>query len=311
MKKKIIVIVGPTAVGKTALSIELAQKFNGEIISGDSMQIYEQLNIGTAKATPQERAMAKHYLVDCVPITQPYTVSDFQKQARAHIEQITAAGKVPIIVGGTGLYIEALLYNFSLGGTKDTDLVYRQQLEKEAALNEPLYLWERLKTIDPQAAEKIHPNNQKRVIRALEVYHTTGEPFSAYQTAVEKPEPLYDAYLIGLETERATLYARINERVLLMMKQGLLDEAKWLYEQQIPTVQAAQGIGYKELFPYFDGSQTLESCVEKIQQHSRQYAKRQLTWFKNRMTITWWDLVMTEATYPILEQEVAQFLQKR
>ncbi|MGY3777445.1 tRNA (adenosine(37)-N6)-dimethylallyltransferase MiaA [Isobaculum melis] len=311
MKKKIIVIVGPTAVGKTALSIQLAQKFNGEIISGDSMQIYEHLNIGTAKATLAERAMAKHYLVDCIPITQPYTVSDFQKQARASIDQIIAAGKVPIIVGGTGLYIEALLYDFSLGGTNDKDVAYRQQLEKEAAENDVLYLWEQLKAIDPLAAEKIHPNNQKRVIRALEVYHTTGQPFSAYQTAVEKPEPLYDAYLIGLETERPTLYARINERVLLMMKQGLLEEAKWLYEQQIPTSQAAQGIGYKELFSYIEGTQSLESCIEKIQQHSRQYAKRQLTWFKNRMTIPWWDLVMTEEIYPTLEQEVAQFLQNK
>lgn len=311
-KLPIIVIVGPTAVGKTSLSIALAKQFNGEIISGDSMQIYKKLNIGTAKASLTEQAGIPHYLIDEVAVSESYTVSDFQKRGRQLIQEISAKGKLPIIVGGTGLYIESLLYAVSLGGSGENDLVFRAQKEKEAAEYGAIYLWEELRQLDPTAAEKIHMNNVRRVIRALEVYHVTGQLFSSYQNEREIKEPLYNMKIIGLTTDREMLYERINERVHLMVEHGLESEARWLAEQQLLDAQATRGIGYKEWQPYFKGEASLDEVIAAIQQNSRRYAKRQLTWFRNRLpAVSWWDLVKQPETKKQLVEEVQQFLQEQ
>ncbi len=309
-KTKIVIIVGPTAVGKTNLSISLSQAIDGEIISGDSMQIYRRLDIGTAKVTKDEQAGIPHHLIDCVDVTQGYSVSDFQKDARKAISAIEARGKVPIIVGGTGLYIEALLYDLSFGGTvEETDLAYRHLKELEAREKGNLALWSELQMNDPKAAENIHPNNVKRVIRALEVYHLTGKPFSSFQKEHTIKEPFYDAKIIGLTTDREVLYQRINERVLNMFEMGLLEEAHWLYQQNIPNSQAALGIGYKELTAYFNGKINLEEAQKQIQQNSRRYAKRQLTWFRNRWAVVeWWDLIKNPNQKTTLIETIKTFL---
>ncbi|MCB5953247.1 tRNA (adenosine(37)-N6)-dimethylallyltransferase MiaA [Enterococcus sp. BWT-B8] len=302
--RKVLAITGPTAVGKTALSIYLAEKFNGEIVSGDSMQVYRQLDIGTAKVTEQEKKSIPHYLIDCREITESYSAADFQCEGRKYIEEITAKGKLPIIVGGTGLYIQALLYDFQLGGQNEPETsAIREKYEEYAEKNSNEALWQLLKEKDLKAAEVIHFNNRKKVIRALEVFETTGYSITSPK---EKPKPVYDYFLIGLETEREILYARINQRVELMMEQGLLREAKLMAQNR--SVQAAQGIGYKEFFPYFDQQLQLEEAVDQVKQNSRRYAKRQLTWFKNRMTAHWIDLVMHPEKLPDLERSVAQWL---
>ncbi|MGK0552359.1 tRNA (adenosine(37)-N6)-dimethylallyltransferase MiaA [Enterococcus faecalis] len=303
--KKVLVIVGPTAVGKTALSIELAQKFHGEIISGDSMQVYRHLDIGTAKVTPEEKADIPHYLIDCRDISENYSAADFQKEGRKYIETITAQGKLPIVVGGTGLYIQSLLYDFHLGCGEDFQkgIAIRQFYEQIAQEKGNQALWEQLRQKDPAAALSIHFNNRKRVIRALEVFDQTG--YSILQTK-KVPQKLYDFMLIGLETERTLLYERINQRVDLMIDAGLLTEAEWLFKT--PEVQAAQGIGYKEFFPYFEGNTSLASAIALVKQQSRRYAKRQLTWFKNRMSPQWWDLVQQAYAKIELEEQVNQWL---
>lgn len=300
--KKVLVIVGPTAVGKTALSIQLAKKLDGEIISGDSMQVYKQLDIGTAKATVAEREGIPHYLLDCRELSETYSAADFQREARHAIDTITAKGKLPIIVGGTGLYVQALLYDFELGA-RDESTEIREKYQQFAENNGNQRLWEILKEKDVQAAEAIHFNNRKKVIRALEVFDKTGYSILAPK---EKPKKRYDYFLIGLETERSLLYDRINGRVEKMIEQGLLNEAKLLYDKQ--TQQSVQGIGYKEFFPYFDGRETLEEATEQVKQNSRRYAKRQLTWFKNRMDASWWNLVQFPETVLELEKQVADWL---
>lgn len=311
-KTKIIMLVGPTAVGKTDLSIKMAKKFNGEIISGDSMQIYRGLDIGTAKVSEKEAAGVPHHLIDIVTIDESYSVSDFQKMARETIAEITEKGKIPLVVGGTGLYIEALLYDLHLGGNqaKEADPLFRQEMEEQASKLGNHAVWSQLNEIDPTAAKAIHENNLKRVIRALEVFHLTGIPFSKQQEQ-PKREAYYDALVIGLTTDRDILYQRINQRVDLMIRAGLLEEAQWLKEQVASNGQATLGIGYKELFPYLDGELSLEAATNQIKQNSRRYAKRQLTWFRNRMEfIRWYDLVQHPETEEQLFEEVTTFLQK-
>lgn len=304
MKKleKVLVIVGPTAVGKTSLSIELAKKLNGEIISGDSMQVYRQLDIGTAKATEEERAGIVHHLIDCRDLTETYSVADFQKEGRQAIDKIIAKGKLPIVVGGTGLYIQALLYDFELGA-KDESTEIKEKYQTVAETYGNKHLWEILQEKDPLASESIHFNNRKKVIRALEVFDKTGY---SILTPKETPKPLYDYFLVGLETDRANLYDRINTRVERMLTEGLLKEAELLYKKQ--TQQSTQGIGYKEFFPYFEGKVTLEEAVQQVKQNSRRYAKRQLTWFKNRMNTSWWDLVQKPTSSVELEKEIKDWL---
>ncbi|GAA0368912.1 tRNA (adenosine(37)-N6)-dimethylallyltransferase MiaA [Alkalibacterium iburiense] len=291
MKEKIIVIVGPTAVGKTHLGIELAKAFNGEVINGDSMQVYKGLNIGTAKVTKEEASGIAHHLIDIKEPDETYSVSDFKKDASQKIKEITAKGKLPIIVGGTGLYIESLLYDVSHGGKAEPNLAFRKEWEEWTEKHGKSALHNQLKEKDPKAAEAIHPNNVRRVIRALEVINETGQTFSAFQ-AEKRKEPLFDSFVIGLSTDRKVLYERINQRVDTMMQAGLLEEAKWLYETFHNDSQSKKGIGYKEFDSYFKKETTLDESVALVKQHSRNYAKRQLTWFRNRMEIDQWvDLV--------------------
>ncbi|SEK65575.1 tRNA dimethylallyltransferase [Carnobacterium iners] len=309
IRPKLIAIVGPTAVGKTSLSIELAKEYNGEIISGDSMQIYKKLDIGTAKVSLVEQDGIVHHLIDEVSVNSRYSVSDFQKKGRQLIYDSIARGKTPIIVGGTGLYIESILYNVSLGGTGESDLDFRARKEYEAQKSGVQHLWNELEKIDPVSAKMIHANNVRRVIRALEVHHTTGIPFSDYQEEREEKELLFDVKIIGLTTERSILYNRINQRVHKMMEQGLESEARWLYEQNIQDSQAMRGIGYKEWLPYFENEGTIEDVITEIQKNSRRYAKRQLTWFRNRTkNVSWWDLVNEPESKAKLKQEIDCFL---
>nr|WP_139124937.1 tRNA (adenosine(37)-N6)-dimethylallyltransferase MiaA [Enterococcus rivorum] len=300
--KKVLVIVGPTAVGKTALSIEFAKKFNGEIISGDSMQVYRKLNIGTAKATNEEQAGIPHYLLDCREIDENYSVADFQKEGREAIEDISNRGKLPIVVGGTGLYIQALLYDYQLGSQDETTETreYYEVLAEEIGNKK---LWELLQQKDPLAAKAIHFNNKVKMIRALEIFDKTGR---SILTPKEQPKKLYDYFLVGLETDRQLLYQRINQRVDNMLQEGILTEAELLYKTK--NAQSVQGIGYKEFFPYFENKETLEQAVDKVKQNSRRYAKRQLTWFKNRLQASWWDLVQDSSSKLQLEQEVKKWL---
>lgn len=285
MKSKIVVIVGPTAVGKTAFSIKVAEELNGEVISGDSMQVYKDLDIGTAKVTPSEMGDIPHHLIDFKEIDENYDVSDFQTDAKEKIEDITNRGKLPIIAGGTGLYIESLLYPVSHGSRAEPNKELREELEEFARSKGNEELWNRLDEIDPAAAEKIHPNNVRRVIRALEVFYETGELFSSHQNEKKDKEPNYDAFIVCLDTDRALLYERINLRVDLMMEEGLEQEARQLWEKlgPIPNAQSTKGIGYAEFFPYFNQEISLEETLESIKQNSRRYAKRQLTWFRNRL----------------------------
>ena len=303
---KVIAIVGPTAVGKTSLSIELAKQFNGEIISGDSMQVYRGLDIGTAKVTAEEMEGIPHHLIDVRDVDKSYSAADFQKAARKAIQEISDRGKLPIVVGGTGLYIQSLLWDYKLGNEGELeDDSLRAKYEAFAEENGNLALWEKLQLTDPLAAEKIHCNNRKKMIRALEVFELTGHSILEPK---EQPKELYDSFLIGLNTDRSILYQRINQRVDLMVEQGLLAEAKNLAKN--PTVQAAQGIGYKEFFPYLSGGSSLEAALEEVKLHSRRYAKRQLTWFRNRMSVRWYDLIQQPEKIDEIKTEIATWLAK-
>lgn len=284
--QKLLVIVGPTAVGKTEISIQLAKQLNGEIVSADSMQIYRGMNIGTAKPDVRERAGVPHHMLDVVDPGQPFSVADFQALARQNIGEIAARGQLPILAGGTGLYIRAVIdpYNFI---PADTDWDLRARLgrrAKEAGLP-ALHKW--LSEVDPIAAERIHTNDERRIIRALEVYQTTGQPLSFWEQQTEK-RPLYDLIMIGLNRPRAELYARINQRVDIMLEQGLLTEAQDLLAQGLDeSFIASQAIGYKELFAYLRGKESLADATEKLKQGTRRYAKRQLTWFRADRRVHW------------------------
>lgn len=286
MKKTVIAIVGPTAVGKTKLSIEIAKRFNGEIISGDSMQVYKDMDIGTAKVTETEMEGIPHYMIDLKEPNENFSVADFQSHVQSYIDKIDASDKLPIIVGGSGLYIQATLYNYDFSKqTKDEAIVAR--LEKELVDNgiEPLY--QRLKKVDPAQADVIHPNNHRRVIRALEIYEITGKPMSDSQNEQYDESP-YNVIFIGLEMERKELYERINQRVDLMIDSGLVEEVQRLYEAGFEGSQAMKAIGYKEFIPYFKGKETLESTIDLLKRNSRRYAKRQYTWFKNKLDVNWY-----------------------
>ncbi len=304
--EKVLVIVGPTAVGKTALSVELAKKFNGEIISGDSLQVYKKLDIGTAKIKTSEMESIPHHLIDIIEPNETYSVADFQKAGRKLITEITERGHLPMIVGGTGLYIQSLLYDFQLGSKEESVTAVRKKYEELAETLSKKELWEYLKTKDPLAAEKIHWNNQRKVIRALEVFEVTGYSITTPQ---EEPARLYDYCMIGLNTERALLYQRINQRVDSMLEEGLLEEARFVYE--LGEVQASQGIGYKEFYPYFKGEESLENVVEQLKMNSRRYAKRQLTWFRNRLDAHWFDLLAESSSMEQIDQLIRTWLEEK
>jgi tRNA dimethylallyltransferase len=305
--EQVIVIVGPTAVGKTALSIELAKKYHGEVISGDSMQIYRGLDIGTAKVTREEMEGIPHHLIDIRDSQESYTVAEFQKEARKLITEIHQREHMPIVAGGTGLYIQALLYDYQLGAAEeDSNPAVRQRYEKEAAMIGKEALWQKLQRLDPLAAEKIHYNNERKVIRALEVLETTGNSIAAPKVA---PKALYDYFMIGLSTERSLLYQRIEERVDQMIAAGLVSEAQQVLAY--PETQAAKGIGYKEFLPYFAGSSSLEETIAQVKQQSRRYAKRQLTWFKNRLSPKWVDLVQHPEEISMVEDAIDQWMEEK
>lgn len=298
-RDKVIVIIGPTAVGKTKLSIELAKALNGEIISGDSMQIYRNMDIGTAKVTEEEMDGIPHYMIDIKNPEDSFSVAEFQELVRGHIADITKRGKLPIIVGGTGLYIQSVLYDYQFSD-EPGDHVYRKQLEQEAEEYGVEYIHRKLEKVDPISAKRIHPNNVRRVIRALEIFHTTGKTMSD-QLEQQENELLYDVALIGLTMDRDLLYSRINLRVDIMMEQGLLAEVERLYEDGVRNCQSIQAIGYKELYEYFEGKTSLEEAVMALKTNSRRYAKRQLTWFRNKMDVNWFDVTSGEKNIEILE----------
>ena len=275
MKTKIIVIVGPTAVGKTALAIEVAKCFNGEVVSGDSQQVYRGLDIGTAKASPEELATVPHHLIDVRDVTESYSAFDFVSEAKTAIEDIQSRGKLAIIAGGTGLYVQSLLEGYHLGGETPHEeiLAYRASLEP--------FSDEELLSLLAQKNLEVPQFNRRRAMRALEIAH--------FAQDLENQETLYEPLIICLDDERSQLYERINHRVDLMFDAGLLDEAKWLFDNY-PGVQATKGIGYKELFPYFRGEQSLEEASDSLKQATRRFAKRQLTWFRNRMQVTFYQI---------------------
>ncbi|WP_283246048.1 tRNA (adenosine(37)-N6)-dimethylallyltransferase MiaA [Bacillus suaedae] len=287
MKEKLIVIVGPTAVGKTALSIELAKRYAGEIISGDSMQVYKGMDIGTAKVTEAEQQGITHHLIDIKDPTEAFSVAEFQELVLPLITKLNEEGKVPILVGGTGLYVNAITKQYQLEALP-TDETYRSELEQLVETKGKIEVHNQLKLVDPESADKIHPNNIRRVIRALEVTRATGIAFSKQPKQEETQSP-YDLAFVGLTMSREQLYERINLRVDLMVKQGLLDEVRALYEREVRDCQSVQAIGYKELYGYFDGSVSLEEAIDSLKQNSRRYAKRQLTWFRNKTDAAWFD----------------------
>lgn len=281
-------LIGPTAVGKTRLSIELAKKFNGEIISGDSMQIYKGMDIGTAKITREEMEGVPHHLIDIKEPDESFSTAEFQELVRKKISEISSRGKMPMIVGGTGLYIQSVIFDYHFTEAP-SDPVFRRSLEEEAETKGQEFVHGKLKEVDPESASRIHPNNVRRVIRALEIIHCTGKTAGELQEN-QSPELLYDTAIIGLTMDREMLYNRINLRVDLMMEQGLLGEVKYFYEKGLKDCQSIQAIGYKELYDYFDGKVPLEEAIENLKQNSRRYAKRQLTWFRNKMIVEWFDM---------------------
>ena len=288
---EVVAIVGPTASGKTALSIELAKKYNGEIINGDSMQVYKGLDIGTAKITEEEMEGVPHHLLSFLEPTESFSVADYQKLVRAKIADIQARHKLPIIVGGSGLYVQAVLFDFQFTDEK-VDEAARQAYYDELAKLGPEAMHDKLKQLDPQTAEAIHPNNTRRVIRALEMLELNGVSKAA--EAQNRGEvPLYNHLILGLgqNMSRDVLYDRINRRVDLMMENGLLEEVRGLWQQNIRGVQSIQAIGYKELYDYLDGKCSLEDALDSLKQNSRRYAKRQLTYFRNKMDV---HFVMTD-----------------
>ena len=277
-KQFVVVVCGPTASGKTALSVELAKRLDGEIISADSMQIYKGMDIATAKPTEEEKQGIPHYLMDFLDPHDSFSVADYVKAAHGMIADIAARGKLPIITGGTGLYINSLIDNLNFEET-ESDYKYRDEMRSLAQEKGNVYLLRMLREIDPETAERLHENNLNRIIRALEVYKTTGKTMSEQQRLSKLTPSPYVPCMIQLDYDRETLYDRINRRVDIMLAEGLIDEARqFMNIDDYPT--AAQAIGYKELMPYLKGESALEPCVERLKQETRKYAKRQLTWFR-------------------------------
>ncbi len=311
LKKTVVVIVGATAVGKTKLSIEIAKRFNGEIISGDSMQVYKDLDIGTAKITKEEMEGIPHHMIDIKEPDEEFSVADFKEYVQKYINIISDQQKLPIIVGGSGLYIQGALYDYNFSERK-RDQTITEKLEKELEEKGNDFLYNRLKEIDPEQAMKIHPNNYRRVIRALEIYEMTGKTMSSYQEA-QNNEPLYNIIYIGLEMERKLLYNRINERVDIMVENGLESEVYNLYQQGYKNCQSMKAIGYKEFIPYFEKKQSFERSIELLKRNSRRYAKRQNTWFKNKMNIDWYTINLKQPATSLQKilEDLAGLLQNK
>lgn len=287
-KIPILILTGPTAVGKTALSIELSKVLGGEIISADSMQIYRKMDIGSAKISQEEMDSVVHHMIDVVDPDEDFSVADFHDMASQIISDIHKRGKLAIVTGGTGLYLNSLVYDMDFGGT-NSDPSVRKELEEILNDKGKDYLYRLLQDLSPEAAKRIHPNNTKRVIRAIEVYRTGGE-MGDFSNDL-KYNPKFDAKIIVLNKDRSILYDRINQRVDMMFDMGLLDEVKGLHQMGYTSqMQSMKGIGYKEVLEYFDGKMTLEESIDILKQGTRRYAKRQITWFKRYENALWLDL---------------------
>lgn len=286
-KETVIVIGGPTASGKTALSIELAKKINGEIVSADSMQIYKEMNIGTAKPEKEEMQGIKHYLIDFVNPNERYSVADYKRDAKKAIREIIQKGKTPIVVGGTGLYIDSLIYEIEYPEI-EIDLNYRDKLEQEASEHGLDSLYERAKKIDEVATNKISKNDKKRIFRILEIYHQTGKTKTELEINSRK-EPEFNYKIFAINMDRKILYERIDKRVDIMIEKGLIDEVKNIYKKYEKFPTSMQALGYKEVVDYLEEKVSKEQMIEKIKQESRRYAKRQLTWFRKNKETIWLD----------------------
>ena len=286
--RQIIVVAGPTAVGKTKYAIKIAKAVDGQIVSCDSMQLYQYMNIGSAKPTAEECAEVKHYLVDEIDPKEPFSAAKYQQLAKSAINEIFSLGKVPVISGGTGLYLNTLLYNMDFSNAPQNPEL-RKTLEKEAELFGAEYLYKKLQEIDPKAAERIHPNNVKKVIRALEGA-STGNSITDFKNCQEKCKD-YETILIGLTRNRDELYDRINKRVDIMVAEGLFEEVEELLDRGLEEADISmKGIGYKEIIGFFDGLYNKEDAVELIKKNSRHLAKRQLTWFRRYSDMQWFNL---------------------
>lgn len=295
-KHPVLAVVGPTASGKTTLGVALAEQFGGEIISADSMQIYKGLDVGTAKVTPEETHGIPHHGVDILQPDEPFSVADFTALAGALEREISSREHLPILVGGTGLYVQSFLYGVRFAAEKTPDGL-REQLAAELNKKGPEAMYAELQAVDPGAAAAIHPNNHVRVLRALEHYRATGKKLSEQKADSLPPEQPYRSLILGLDfPERAQLYRRIDLRVDKMLDAGLLDEAKLVYDHRQTYRTAAQAIGYKEFFSYFEGTAPLDACTEKLKQASRNYAKRQLTWFRHMDGVVWLDASAPDVT---------------
>lgn len=288
MKPIVYVIGGPTASGKSKLAVELAKKVNGEIISADSMQIYKEMNIGTAKVNKEEMQGVQHYLVDFVSPDERYSVSNFKKDAEKAIEEILEKGKTPIVVGGTGLYIDSLIYGIEFQD-EEVDLEYREKLNKLADEEGLENLYKKAQEIDPEAMKKISINDRKRIIRVLEIYHKTGKTKTEQEAQSRKNEVKYEYKVFAITMDREKLYERIEKRVDSMIEQGLIEEVKQILNKYHTFPTAMQGLGYKEVGEYLEGSCTKEEMIEKIKKETRHYAKRQLTWFRKNKETIWLD----------------------
>ena len=302
---KVLFIVGPTAVGKTKLSLRLAHRFNGEVISCDSMQVYQKLNVGTAKLMPEDRQGIPHHLIGILNVDQRYSVANFVQDALKWIRVIHRRHRLPMIVGGSNLYLQALLDDLHLGGDHFRGFGTRRKLKNYADQHGQKALWLRLKRVDPKYAEKTPYQNERRVIRALEVYLTTHHRFSEQKLA---PRRSLDPLIIGLNTNRPRLYRRINHRVDLMMVNGLVNEARWLFKRGGRELPAGMGIGYHELYPYFEHRISLARAVQLIKRDSRHYAKHQLTWFRNKMPVNWYDLILHPGRIRVVNRQIREWL---
>lgn len=298
--KPLVILAGPTAVGKTDLSIQLAKRISGAIISADSMQVYKYMDIGSAKVMPEEMEGVKHYLIDELDPSDEFNIVRFQQMAKEALNEIYANGQIPIVAGGTGFYIQALLYDIDFTH-QDSDDAFRKKMADFAAAHGAEALHEKLKEIDPVSHETIHANNTKRVIRALEYYYLTGQPISTHNEQEHKKESPYNFAYFVLTDDRAHLYERIDRRVDLMMKKGLVDEVKRLYDMGYhKDMVSMQGLGYKELLSYLDGECTLDEAVYIIKRETRHFAKRQLTWFRRERDVIWLD----KAAYKYNDEQI-------
>lgn len=305
-KKSLVVLTGPTAVGKTELSIGLAKQINGEIISADSMQVYKYMDIGTAKIKKEEMKGVRHYLVDELEPTEEFHIVKFQKMAKAAMEEIWSRGKIPILVGGTGFYIQSIVYDIDFSTEREKD-GYRQELERLAEEKGDIWLHGELEKVDPVSAKKIHPNNRKKVIRALEYYKENHAPISAHnEEQMKKESPYCFAYFV-LNRDRKILYERIDKRVDLMMEEGLLDEVRGLKERGYKKeLVSMQGLGYKEILDYLDGECSLEDAIYRLKRDTRHFAKRQLTWFRRER-----ETIFVEKENFASDEEILSFMMEK